>query len=375
VRAIDAVTLAIELEAPTGYFLHLLTHHAARPIPRHILKAHGEEWTAVDKIVTNGPFKVASWQRGERLVLIRNETYHGRFGGNVETVEIVFLGDVWGTPDWGARTLALYQSGALDVVSFFGSGADRARQQHVEEHVSFPALWLAYVGFDLSQPPFSNLRVRRAFALAIDRERFVQEVWQGLFTPTTGGLIPPGMPGHSPGIGLAHDPARARALLAEAGYPEGQGFPSVRGVGGHPREVECLQAQWRETLGVEVDWQVLDLATAYQTLSRELPPLFWAAWIADYPDPDALLRLVFLRSYLNWRHDEYERLVEGARRHADQRVRMELYRQADRIVVEQLPLTPVMSLREYLLVKPWVRNYVMSLMGDVFWKDVVIEPH
>jgi oligopeptide transport system substrate-binding protein len=289
-------------------------------------------------------------------------------------VELVFLGDVWGTPDWHKQTAALYDSGALDVVRFFG--ADRLRQEYAEEHVSFPALWVGYVGFDLSQPPFHDLRVRRAFALAIDRERFVQEVWKGLFTPASGGLLPPGMPGHSPGIGLPFDPARARELLAESGYPEGHRFPTVKGVGGHPREIENLQAQWRENLGVEVDWEMLlDLATAYKTLSRDPPPLFWAAWTADYPDPDAFLRVLFLEPYWTWHNDTYDRLVEEARQPTDQEQRMALYRQADRILVEEVPLTPVMSLRQHLLVKPWVRKYVMSLMGEVFWKDVVIERH
>ena len=373
VRALDAVTLAIELEAPTGYFLHLLTHSVASPVPRHALEAHGEDWTAVDRIVTNGPWRVESWQRGERLILARNETYHGHFGGNLKRVELVFLGDLWGTPDWHLQTAGLYECGTLDVVRF--ARADWLRQKHAEEHVSFPALWLGYVGFDPSQPPFNDLRVRRAFALAIDRDRFVQEVWEGLFTPTSGGLIPPGMPGHSPDIGLPCDPAQARELLAESGYPEGHGFPTVKGVGGHPREIENLQAQWRENLGLEVDWQVLDLATAYETLGRELPPLFWAAWMAAYPDPDDLLRTLFLEPYCNWHNDTYDRLVEEARRLTDQELRMKLYRQADRILVEEVPLTPVMYLRQHLLVKPWVQKYVMSLMGEVFWKDVVIGPH
>jgi ABC-type transport system substrate-binding protein len=290
-------------------------------------------------------------------------------------VELVFLGDLWGTPDWHKQTAALYESGALDAVDFFGQGADRLREEHVEEHVSFPGLTVGYVGFDLSRPPFNDVRVRRAFALAIDRESFAQEVWKGLLIPATGGLLPPGMPGHSPGIGLPFDPARARQLLAEAGYSEGRQFPTVKGLGGHPREVEHLQAQWRDNLGVEVEWEVLDVATAYETLYRELPPLFWAGWGADYPDPDAFLRVLFLEPYHNWHNDTYDRLVEEAKRLTDQEQRLKLYRQADRILVEEVLLTPVLSLRRHLLVKPWVRKYVMSLMGDVFWKDVVIEPH
>jgi oligopeptide transport system substrate-binding protein len=203
----------------------------------------------------------------------------------------------------------------------------------------------------------------------------VQQVWNGIFAPVTGGLLPPGMPGHSPGIGLPYDPDRAQQLLAEAGYSERHRFPRVRGVGGHPREVENLQAQWRENLGLEVEWDVLDVMSAYDKLAQDSPPLFWAAWSADYPDPDALLRMLFLHPFNRWHNAAYDKLVQQARQLTDQKKRMDLYRQADRILVEQVPLTPVMFLRQHLLVKPWVRNYAMSLMGEVFWKDVIVEPH
>lgn len=133
---------------------------------------------------------------------------------------------------------------------------------------------------------------------------------------------------------------------------------------------ETVHLSWEQLDGI-----IMDLVTAYETLGKELRPLFWAAWSADYPDPDSLLRGLFLLPYHRWHHEVYDRLVEEARRLTDQEVRMELYRQADRTLAEEVPIASVMSLRQHLLVKPWVRTYPMSLMGNVFWKDVVIEPH
>jgi oligopeptide transport system substrate-binding protein len=101
VRALGPVTLAIELEKPVGYFLSLLTYCITYPVSRHTVETHGEDWTAADKIVTNGPFKLESWQREERLVLAHNKSYHGRFGGTVEKVECLLLGGIYGASPIG----------------------------------------------------------------------------------------------------------------------------------------------------------------------------------------------------------------------------------------------------------------------------------
>jgi oligopeptide transport system substrate-binding protein len=345
-------------------------------VPRHILAAHGEDWTEVDKIVTNGPFRLERWHREERLVLARNETYHGRFQGNVQKVELILLGELWSTADRDARSLALYKADTLDVVSLWETQVDLVRQQYPAEHRSIPTFWLAYVALNPAQPPFKDLRVRQAFALAIDQERFVNEVWKGLFTPAHGGFIPPGMPGHSEGIGLLYDPTQARRLLAEAGYPEGHHFPRLKGLGGTKAEIENLQRQWRENLGVDVEWEVLDFTTVLERLDTELPSLYVMGYAVDYPDPDNLLRIFFQQMYrFKWRNEAYERLVEEAKRLTDQNKRLNLYRQADLILVEDVPLVPLIHVREHFLVKPWVRKYIESPTQRMFWKDVIIEPH
>jgi ABC-type oligopeptide transport system substrate-binding subunit len=372
VCALDEVTLAVELEEPTGYFLQLLAHSATYPVPRHVVEAHGEAWTEPGNIVTNGPFRLESWQRGQSIVLVRNPDYHGRFRGNVQRVELSLLAE------WSAR-LEMYEADSLDILDLLAlppSESHRARQEYAGEYVSLPELQTTHVGFDVSRPPFDNVRVRRAFVLATDRERLADVVWRGYYSPATGGFIPAGMPGHSARIGLPYNPEQARQLLAEAGYPSGHGFPVVDLLtSGFKSESEYLQAQWRENLGVEIAWKTMEIGALINRLDREPSHLFLKGWLADYPDPDNFLRVCPDRRRTQWWNEVYNRLVEEARRITDQEERLTMYQQADSILVEEAAIMPLSYERLNLLVKPWVRKYPTSAISGWFWKDVIIEPH
>jgi ABC-type oligopeptide transport system substrate-binding subunit len=377
VRAIDELTLAVELVEPTGYFLQLLAHNACYPLPRHVVETHGEAWAEPGNIVTNGPFRLEAWGRGESMVLVRNADYYGRFRGNLGRVEVFTLQDP-------SAVLEMYETDRLDVLDLNilpQKERDRVRQRHAGEYVSSPILSTWYVAFDVSRPPFDDARVRRALALATDLEGFADEVMRGLFFPATGGFVPPGMPGHSAGIGLPYDPDQARHLLAEAGYPrgDGRGFPTLDAL--VPADVgpttEYLQAQWRENLGIEIRWQSIEFGLLLDRLRREAPPVFSLAWGADYADPDNFLRVgvAHIRGSNQWWNEAYERLVEEARRATDQRQRMKLYAQADHILAEEAPIIPLGYDRTHLLVKPWVSRYPTSSTKTMFWRDVIIEPH
>ncbi len=373
VWALDEVTLVVELEEPTGYFLQLLAYPATGPVPRHVVEAHGEAWTEPGNIVTNGPFRLETWQRGEFMALVRNPDYHGRFRGNVQRVEPSFCVDP-------SAQLELYEADGLDVLRLFGLSPlemDRARQRQAGEYVSTPWLTTFYVGFDVSRPPFSDPRVRRAFVLATDREALADVVMKGSAFPATGGFVPPGMPGHSAGIGLPYDPEQGQKLLAEAGYPDGYGFPVVDALASRKFEPWCeyLRVQWQENLGVEITWETMEAGMLLDRLDREPSHISLGGWLADYPDPDNFLRASSVRRHTRWQNEAYDRLVEEARRVTDQGERMKLYRQADRILVEEAPIMPLIYGRLNMLVKPWVRKYPTSALTGWFWKDVVIEPH
>jgi oligopeptide transport system substrate-binding protein len=376
-HALNALTLEVEMEEPCGYFLYLSASFAY-PVPRHVVEAHGAAWSDAESIVTNGPFRLKAWQPAESIVLERNPTYHGRFSGNVERVEMCLL------PDRLARW-AKYEAGDLDVFNLSRLAPperDRARQQHPGEYISVQMPVTRYIKFDVSRPPFDDVRVRRAFVLATDRHRLADVILRGFSLPATGGLVPPGTPGHSAGISLPYDPEQARQLLSQAGYPGGRGFPPVEAFGPEPIEGwrNYLRAQWRENLELDIPWEPIEWSEIIRR--RDLPlHLLCAGWIADYPDPDSFMRGLWM--YMDrtkhpprWRNAEYEELVEKARLLMNQAKRMELYRQADRILVEQAPILPLHHPMEVLLVKPWVTKYPSPLSVEQFYgKHVVIEPH
>jgi oligopeptide transport system substrate-binding protein len=219
--------------------------------------------------------------------------------------------------------------------------------------------------------------VRRAFVLATDREALADVVMKGSAFPATGGLVPLGMPEHSAGIGLPYDPEQGQQLLAEAGYPDGDGFPVVDALASRRFEPWCeyLRVQWQENLGVEITWETMEAGMLPDRLDREPSHIFLSGWLADYPDPDSFLRASPVRRQTRWQNEAYDRLVEEARRVTDQGERMKLYRQADRILVEEAAIMPLIYGRLNMLVKPWVRKYPTSAMTGWFWKDVIIEPH
>jgi len=377
VRALDEKTLSVELEGPTSYFLHLLDHSVTCPVPRHVVEAHGEAWTEADHLVTNGPFRLVSWQRERRVVLARNPRYHGRFTGNVQRVELYLLV----TPQAKAAKLEMYEQDGLDIISFWWglppAKMERTRLQHAGEHVSAPQLYTRYLGFNTALPPFNHPQVRRAFAHAIDRETLANVLMRGYATPATGGFVPPGMPGHTPGIGLKYDPERARYLLAQAGYPMGRGFPHVdwlmhRGTGSL---ADYLQAQWRTVLGITISRQTVTWETYLERLFAQPPQMFFWGCLADYPDPDYFLRLGDHRRLTRWQSRSYDDLVEQARRVMNQAERMKMYREADMMLIERAPLIPLVYSRRDVLLKPWVQAYPTSAFKWWFWKDVVMARH
>jgi oligopeptide transport system substrate-binding protein len=375
IRALDKFTLVVELEEPTSYFPHLLAHHISYPVPRHVVEAHSGAWTEPENIVSDGPFQLEAWQRGESIVLSRNPEYHGQLTGNVQRLELSLLSD------WNAK-LKMYKTNDLDIFDLWRSRSSEmvhARQQYAGDYVTGPMPVTMYVGFRVSHPPFDDVRVRRAFVHAIDREMLADVVMEGYVFPATDGFVPPGMPGHAAGSGLRYDPDQAWHLLAEAGYPPGsrRRFPPVDLLtfhGGESRS-EYLQAQWRENLGIEIGCDSMELGVLLEKLDRDPPSMFLIGWLADYPDPDNFLRVCPAKGWTGWHNEAYTGLVEAARRVTNQGERMRMYRQADRILVEEAAIMPLTYGRRHLLVKPWVKKFPVPVMQTWFWKDVIVEPH
>ena len=360
VSALDDLTLEVRLEEPTAYLPHLLAHTVAYPLPQWAVEGHGEPWTDAENLVSNGAYQLVEWQRGERLVLGRNPFYHGRFPGNAERVECLVFTEF-------GPVLEAYAADTTDAVSMINADAGtiaRAREAHGLEVVFIPQPSTYHLVFRADRPPFDDVRVRRAFVHAVDREALATEAWQGQYLPGTGGFVPPAMPGHSAGMGLVYDPERARALLVQAGYPGAQGFPRVTLLysGGSPAEppaVPFLRNAWRKNLGLSLDAQSVEWEAFIERRDRDPAHLALWGWSADYPDPDNMLRVLFHSTEgfntPHWHSARFDGLVEEAVRVADQTRRMELYQEADRILVaEEAVIMPLGYARGRILVKPWV---------------------
>ena len=373
VRTIDERTLLVELEAPAGYFLYLLANCLNWPAPCHAIQHFGEAWAEPGNLVTNGPFQLSDWKPGLSMALSRNPRYHGRWDGNVQQVELTFV------PQGETRTtIDLYEAGQLDCLWLWlppPPEVSLTHGCHPGESRRVPRLATFYVAFDPSRPPFDDIRVRRAFVSATDRESLASIILRGHEAPATGGFVPPGMPGFSPGIGLPYDPDQASRLLSNAGFPGGRGFPAVSALAAQTRlpYIEYLSTAWRELLGVNIRWDLLDSAPEHR-LREESPDIFAWGWLADYPDPDSFLRTSTIPAYIGWRNETCELLVEQARRIMDHKKRMSLYAQAERILAEEARIMPLTYGASHLLVKPWVRHYPASALDTQSWKDVILEP-
>jgi len=374
VEAIDENTLVVLLESPSSYFLQLLALPTTMAVPRQAVERHGSDWTAPDKLITNGPFQIHTWLPDELLVFERYPDYHGLFKGNLTQLQFHI------TPV--ETYLDLYELDALDMM-FPDQGSMeegiRAIQLHPDEYLSEPSSGVLYLTFDVTKPPFDDANVRQALALAIDRKTVVSKSVKGIYFPPTGGLVPPGIPGHVPGIASPYDPDLARKKLAQAGYPGGERFPDIEfwvGHGHNPGNIMGLFVeQWGENLQIQISIKSTDFNTVLHLISIN-PPSMWAmGWRADYPDPDNYLRVGSWLNNNGWRHREYETLVNDARQMTDQEQRMAIYRQAERILLEEMPIIPISYGRNHFLLKPWVSTWPTSIVRGPIFKDIILEPH
>jgi oligopeptide transport system substrate-binding protein len=228
------------------------------------------------------------------------------------------------------------------------------------------------LAFNVNIPPLNDPRVRRALAMAIDRERLADRILAGNVLPAAGGVIPPGMIGHTPSVGPTYDPDHARQLLAEAGFPGGQGLPTINFGAFRPLIVNQICNQWQEQLNVTIRPDFLQSTVrAAHALRAGRISILHVGWICDCPDPDYILR-VGMYDYAS-DHETYTALVEKARSLTEQNERLRLYRQAEQLLLEEVIVFPLLYGRTNLLVQPWVKQLPVSALKWWFFQDAVIQ--
>ncbi|MCP4166549.1 MAG: peptide ABC transporter substrate-binding protein [Chloroflexi bacterium] len=369
VTALDDYTVEFTLEAPASYFLAISSLWTLRPVPQWAIEEHGDAWTEAENVVSNGPYILEEWKHGESMAFVKNPDYYDADNVQIDRVEVDIITDQY-------TEVALYESGELDIAGD-GPGTLPAEEMAriLEEPVLAEALHIGprasttYVGFTMTKPPFDDPLVRKAFSAAIDREVMVRDV-VGSGVPATQ-FAPPGIFGApDPEVGLATDVAQAQAWLAEAGYPDGEGFPTVtyRYFSSSLEEAlgEALQAMWKEALNVDVqlesqEWPVFIAGIGPDTPLEEMPEMWRLGWGADYADENNWVREVFhctdSTNYSRAECTEADEMALQAALETDPEVRKELYAQVEQLMFgEELRAAPYYHRGYTILTKPYVQR-------------------
>jgi ABC-type oligopeptide transport system substrate-binding subunit len=379
IRTPDDHTLVVELEHPAAHFMHLIGINNAFPVPRHAVEKHGDRWAEPDLIVTNGPFVIENAESGGWYTLIRNPRYHGSRRGNISRIEVLEESE---DPDKSEMSVNLYEADKLDILHatyFSGDLLKTLKKRIGDQYINAPNLSTTGVIFNVKKPPFDDIRVRRALSYAVDRDQFNREVHQGEAVAAHGGWIPAGMPGHSPEIGPSYDPEIARALLEEAGYPEGRGFPEAEvlwpDATANRAAGEYLIETWYRQLGIMVENRYLPFQEFLVERVRKSPDIGFHSWVVDYPDPDNILRVALTQVMSNWQNERYLELIERARSMMDHDKRLRLYQEADKILMGEAIILPLIYGLTQYFIKPWVRHLPFSPRVGLYVKDVIVDPH
>jgi oligopeptide transport system substrate-binding protein len=374
IKALDDRTFEVRLRKPAAYFIYLTAFCSSFPVRKDVVEKWGNRWTEPAHIVTNGPFKLTKWQHEYKIELTANELFH-------EGVPKLKKIKMFMVPE-ASTAFALYENNELDFIdnrSF--ATPDVERYKDSPDYKNFPLLRANYLAFNVSKKPFTDVRVRRAFAMAIDKSVFPRILRRGERPASS--WIPPALAGYAPDSGLPFDPAAARKLLAEAGYPDGKGFPKPELL--YPSRddarltVEATQDELKRNLGVEIGLVNMEWKVYLATVRKDAPPMYRNSWGADFPDPETFMNLFTSYNGNNdshWSDPAYDKLIERAEAELDPKLRADLYRQADRMLCrEAVPLVPTYLATQNIMVKPWVKGIAINPLDLQFFKTVAVGEH
>ncbi|MEE8413257.1 MAG: peptide ABC transporter substrate-binding protein [Dehalococcoidales bacterium] len=371
-RVVNDYTLEVTIDAPKSYFLSKLTYPTAYVVDSNNVEAGTDWW---HKPNGTGPFKLEVWNEGNRLVLERNDLYYGSPAG----IERVVFHILSGVP------MNMYETGEIDVTGVSTFDIDRVTDPagpFYDELQSNAELSFFYIGFNITKPPFDDARVRRAFSQAVDKEKLASLVFRDMMEPAYG-ILPPGMPGFNDALsGLNFDVAEAKELIRKSAYGSIDNLPPITittaGRGGRVSgDLEAIIHQWRENLGVEVKVRQLEPERFFYNLKEEKDEMFDMGWIADYPHPQDFLEILFStgteNNYGEYSNPEVDALLKRAGVELDTELSLELYREAEQILVDDAAMLPLWFGRNFVLVKPHIRGYDLNPMGLVDLSGVTIE--
>ncbi len=381
VRVPDPLTLEVELRNPAPYFLQLLDHYSTFPVHRATVESFGDPWNRLTRwaregnIVTNGAFELTDWVVNSRIRVEKSQQYWD--ADRVQLNAIVFY------PTENLVTEErMFRDGQLHLTSDIPLDKIPVYQRDQPELMRIaPYLGTYYYMINTTREPFTDVRVRRALAKTVDRALLAETVMEGIVEPAYG-IVPPGTLGYEPPRLFDHNPERARELLAEAGFPNGEGFPTFEILynthESHRQIAVVIQQMWQRELNIDVrlvnqEWQVyLDTQENMNyDVSRR-------GWIGDYVDPNSFLDMFITgggnnkTGFANPRYDDL--ILREAPRQLNNEDRFALYHEAETLLIEEMPIIPIYTYQSKRLIHPSVRGLTSNIMDHFNYKYVRLDP-
>jgi peptide/nickel transport system substrate-binding protein len=384
--AVNDTTFEIILTKPFAPFIYTLTQPSFGIVPHEAVEKYGRD--LFQHPVGTGPFTFVEWSPDRHCILKRNHKYWAvdSFGNQLpylDGIRFSFMKD-------DKMQLLEFAAGKLEESyripnEYFADIVDEYKRprgkwsKFVLLHKT--ALATQYYGFLNTDPVFRDVRVRQAFNYAVDRNRIIRYVLKGQASgPAHHGIVPPSMPGYASDSveGYSFNPAKARALLAEAGYPGGKGFPQITlqlnaGGGRNMSIAESIQGMLKEHLNVNVTLMQVEFAQHLTDIDKGKAPFYRLGWVADYPDPESFLNLYYGKlvpkdggdspiNSVRYQHPAFDRIFEQALTTTDHAERMRLYRQAEQIAIHDAPMLLILNDEDYRFIQPYVKGHPNNAM-------------
>jgi oligopeptide transport system substrate-binding protein len=370
-RVIDERTLQVTIDAPKPYFLYKLTYSTAFVVDRANVGS-GPDWYRTPN--GTGPYRLVRWDRFELMLYERYADYHLEPPAIPYVVVRLYAGV-------GMR---MYEMDDIDVTGVSYSNVQRVLDPDDPLHADLLTsvnLCTGFIVFDVEQPPFDDPKVRQAFTMAFNRQQVIDLFGEGIPLPAKG-PYPPGLPGYNADLeGLPYDPARARQLLAESKYGGPEGLPPIVYTnGGYGSYVgDPLAEMWERNLGVAITVEFLEPNKYQDKIDAGYHgQIFDGGWCADYPDPQNFADVLFhsdsMQNEGHYSNPQLDALLERARVEQDVDVRLQMYQQAEQMIVEDAPVLFTTHSLSYVLVKPHIKGYVLTPVAVPLVRFLWIDP-
>ncbi|MDA7505944.1 peptide ABC transporter substrate-binding protein [Akkermansiaceae bacterium] len=378
-KALDDHTLVLTLRGPIPFLPQIIKHYTWTPVPKHVILRHGKintafasPWTQPENIVSNGAFQLKTWTTNHMIEVERNPHYWDAKSVSLNGIRYLPISNYYTeTRMYGDDQLHLTYSVPSELIPF-------AKEEYPEELRQEAYVGVRFLRVNTLRKPFTDPKVRRAFALAIDQKAICEKIMQGGQTPASG--ITPPFGEYNPPAVIQFNPEKARALLAESGYQSTSSFPDISILTTDSetgrREAEALQAMWKEHLDINVRIIQREWTTYLQKQYDADYDLVAGGWIGDYLDPTTFLEMWITDGGNNntgWGSKTYEKYLNEAENTADITQRMATLAKAEQTILDDTPVLPIYWYTTNYLIRPEVKNWDPLLLNNHPFKFVKIE--